>query len=536
MSILNAHSLPTFKPSKEWKEDLAHLQRRRQFVLRHYRSKLANVHKRKPKVSLRWNQHSSLQIAKSQSVPLLKTSHRRKNVSNTMKLEPLEPLCTQNKFGNVVHYRPQVSFTINLPISQNLNYGSNKKSREKRRKQALQRHAELELTKKARLWDIQLHKHKLPQRKVLKQRNQIRQKAWIKVILGSIFALEAQRIIKAGRRSEAVRRKSISAANLLGSSWKESYASRKAVQHRRSIEILREKAWIARLNVRSRMRKRESIIVRNFVIEASKAGKFMYVCRAFRYKILTLQRRIRSFLVVHKTRLEHMLRFFRKYEGSVLRRLTREQNERTKKEEESRYKDLVKRADAARNVEQVQRSRKQRHSRTVIGRYIKQIQEVGRQLDSVAFRISRSEKAARERIHARRQGESNLQASSRREDFLRVSRAAALSVLRKYLRKKREEHFEALQAYEAEKHRRLANLNIITMENARQILKHDLSLDELRSKRLCQEMERNKFEFPPCVLAFTYFKRDLNEYIIERAIKVQANMNRKARKDALADF
>ena len=85
------------------------------------------------------------------------------------------------------------------------------------------------------------------------------------------------------------------------------------------------------------MRKRESTIVRDFIVEAVKAGRFAYACRAFRYKILTLQRR-GSFLVVHKTRLEHMLRFFRKHEGAILRKLNREYNERIKKEEEMRTK------------------------------------------------------------------------------------------------------------------------------------------------------------------------------------------------------
>ena len=52
-----------------------------------------------------------------------------------------------------------------------------------------------------------------------------------------------------------------------------SLSHRKAIQHRRSIEILRERAWVARLNVRSRMRKRESTIIKRFLIEADKVGR-----------------------------------------------------------------------------------------------------------------------------------------------------------------------------------------------------------------------------------------------------------------------
>ena len=119
---------------------------------------------------------------------------------------------------------------------------------------------------------------------------------------------------------------------------------------------------------------------------------------------------------------------------------------------------------------------------------------------------------------------------------MRVSRKAALSVLRKYLRRKREEHFEALQAHHAKKQERLKYIQTITIDNARSILRHDLSLGELHANKILRENERSKSEFPPCVLAFTNFRRDLKDYIIEQAVKVQADMNRRAREDALESF
>ena len=245
--------------------------------------------------------------------------------------------------------------------------------KETRRLRARQRHAQIELARKEHLWQLQLYKHHLPKRRVDTLRRITNAKAWFKIICAAKFALKANALVVANRRLVMARRQSVSAANLLGSSWKKSYSHRKAIQHRRSIEILRERAWVARLNVRSRMRKRESTIIKRFLIEADKVGRFAYVCRAFRYKILCLQRRLRSFFVVHKVRLEHMMRFFRKYEGAVLNRLNREQKERIRLEEEATSADLKARAAEARNADQVTKSRQNQASKTAIGRSIAQI-------------------------------------------------------------------------------------------------------------------------------------------------------------------
>ena len=117
-----------------------------------------------------------------------------------------------------------------------------------------------------------------------------------------------------------------------------------------------------------------------------------------------------------------------------------------------------------------------------------------------------------------------------------VSREAALFVLRKYLRQKRRQHFDRLLRFEKEKCERLERLGEISVHDARQILKRDLSMEVLIAEKRKEELRRSQSEFPPVVLAFSTFRHDLSAFLVQEAVQKQAEMNRAARMDALRTF
>ena len=69
-------------------------------------------------------------------------------------------------------------------------------------------------------------------------------------------------------------------------------------KHQRTVEILREKVWIARLNLRTRARAREAFMVRSFVQMFAKHGRFSVLIRTFKWRVIRCQRIVRSFLAV----------------------------------------------------------------------------------------------------------------------------------------------------------------------------------------------------------------------------------------------
>ena len=205
-------------------------------------------------------------------------------------------------------------------------------------------------------------------------------------------------------------------------------------------------------------------------------------------------------------------------------------------EEEATSADLKARAAEARNADHVTKSRQNQASKTAIGRSIAQIMEIGRQLDSVAFRMKETERKASLKMAQRRKAIHSQIKIHDRHDIVRVSREAALFVLRKYLRQKRRQHFGRLLRFEKEKCERLERLGEISVHDARQILKRDLSMEVLSAEKRKEELRRSQSEFPPVVLAFSTFRHDLSAFLVQEAVQKQAEMNRAARMDALRTF
>lgn len=167
-------------------------------------------------------------------------------------------------------------------------------------------------------------------------------------------------------------------------------------------------------------------------------------------------------------------------------------------------------------------------------RYLKEIDELGRNLDSVAFRMQKNATKVRNKAAARSQRRKQETRRQGKDDFHRVSKAAALSVLRTYLRAKRAEHYQQVQQAKQAAKKRLERLHEMDMENARQMLKHDLSLEQIVAEK--RVLEGVMAQWPPIVRVFTGFKEALLGHLIADAIGAQAEMARRAREKALEGF
>ena len=98
-------------------------------------------------------------------------------------------------------------------------------------------------------------------------------------------------------------------------------------KHQRTFEILRQKVWIARLNVRTRVRSREAFLVRSFVQMFAKRGRFSTLIRMFKWRVIRCQRAVRSFFAVRFARLRLLTIRWLKVEPMVLKRLEVEERQ-----------------------------------------------------------------------------------------------------------------------------------------------------------------------------------------------------------------
>ena len=113
-----------------------------------------------------------------------------------------------------------------------------------------------------------------------------RQRRWFVAIGQSVFlqCLKTRWDAILSARNEE-RRRNISIARVQ-SGWKSRYSSRMEAKHQRTVEILREKVWIARLNLRTRARAREAFMVRSFVQMFAKHGRFSVLIRTFKWRVI----------------------------------------------------------------------------------------------------------------------------------------------------------------------------------------------------------------------------------------------------------
>ena len=402
--------------------------------------------------------------------------------------------------------------------------------RKQRRKDAKIYNAQLQMKKKEQLWSIRLKKLQRPERKSRREASQKRTQSWLKIFKLAQFCNNSTALLNLAQIKRTEEQQMKDATTLIGQSLKKSYAKKKKKQHRRSSEILKSCAWIARLNVRCRLRQKNAAMIRDFIQRAVEAGRMTSAMRMFKYQIISVQRRLRAFFIVHRTRLKIMVKMFRKYEGSVVQRLERERKERERLEDIAREENLIFQAKEARKASAVATKPK---SGSKIGRFLKDIEDTGRQLDSVAFRLHDKTKQARAKAELREKNRAPAVAKSS-QDFIRVKKRAVVHVLLKHLRKKRKEHYDSMKRLRVDAEIRLIQAKFVNTADMSKSLRSNLTVNEIYEKKV---VVLNKMKiFYPVVKLFTTLKSDLFHHLIVDAMKYEEEMNRKKSEKALKDF
>ena len=458
------------------------------------------------------------------------SSHQRtQNISSSTSLPSLSfslasPLLPSSPSVQV--WKPEVNFIMQVPVRL-----TKKQRKEQRNRRAQLKYAHAQMTKRKDLWERRLDKLQIPARKYQRNVTTNRCKGWLKLIKTASFCTQAVDIFQQFRAQRQAEYQAAKAASLIGNSLKQSYSRKKRQQHRRSSEILRERCWIARMNVRSRMRKQGASIVRDFVVAAVEASRFSVICKTYRYKIICIQRKIKNFIDIHRIRLKIMIRMFRKYEGRVHRRLDRERKERERVEDALREADLLKSAKQARSAKSRTRRTKKAKSNS-IRIFLKEIDECGRQLDSVAFRLLDQTKQANKRVE---RGKSSRKGKGRcTAEYVKVKKVAVLHVLTQHLRKKRKEHYIGMIELRKKAKERLRKVKEVDLNDMYLSIAEDLSVTDLYAKKMKNEEQRAVVY--PVVQLFTTLKEDLLKTLVMEAIAKEAEMNREDREKALKNF
>jgi hypothetical protein len=215
---------------------------------------------------------------------------------------------------------------------------------------------------------------------------------------------------------------------------------------------------------------------------------------------------------------------------TVHRRLDRERKERERIEDEIREIDLAKSAKSARRGNGKVRSGNKKSG--AIGKFIKQIDELGRNLDSVAFRLHAKTKGAREKATKRESKRGNKKRLIRMHP--KVNKNAVKHVLVLHLRKKRKEHYDGMIQLRREAKERMEKIKNVNVEDMLLQIKGDKTLTGLYEEKMVNEQQRAVVY--PVVKLFCTLKEDLIERLVVEAMVREAEMNRIAREEALKRF
>jgi hypothetical protein len=181
------------------------------------------------------------------------------------------------------------------------------------------------LRKNIRLKMIDQHKWSMLLRKCMRSTmkehrtiHENRQKQWIVIVLHIKWLMKHYnrwQDILANRKIETARNVAISK---LQGGWRTTYSKRMDIKHQRTYELLKRRAWIARLNVRTRQRSNNGLIVRNFLLSYANSSRFSKWIKLFKWRVIRIQRATRRWFKIRSARLMCILKLFDKYEKDVL--------------------------------------------------------------------------------------------------------------------------------------------------------------------------------------------------------------------------
>ena len=98
------------------------------------------------------------------------------------------------------------------------------------------------------------------------------------------------------------------------------------MKHKRTIEILRKRAWIAKMNVKARHRKRDSLLIKKFCLTFVGRPKFVELIKKFKYKVVICQRFIKNIISVKRSMISAISKYWSQHEPNILVKMEQELN------------------------------------------------------------------------------------------------------------------------------------------------------------------------------------------------------------------
>eukprot|EP00945_MAST-04E_sp_MAST-4E-sp1_P008730 g8730.t1 len=249
------------------------------------------------------------------------------------------------------------------------------------------RKSEYDLRRKEEGYDRMVLYIEKPVLSAHKRRDELVQETWLKLIP----LIQGAKVLKQGLRGyreELEDQRALNAACARIQSTFRGAFVRKANRNLERISmLLRQKAWIAKLNVRTGKRKRSASVVRRFTKAAVAVGKFSTVVRKYRNRIIFLQRFIRSFFVCQHARQAAMSKAWRVKEADIVAKQTIE-DAKLQAEYKAREEKLAKKRAKKAKKEMINSGEKDgaQHSGREIKMLIKGCNKLSRSLDQVSFR------------------------------------------------------------------------------------------------------------------------------------------------------
>eukprot|EP00605_Chrysophyceae_sp_TOSAG23-4_P002291 GSChrysophyteH1.ASY1.ANO1.2537.1 assembled CDS len=460
------------------------------------------------------------------SLPLL---HKKNSVTAPCGTTTEPERVKADKFVQSTVICPEFHFTM-APFV-NVSAGGKHRKYGERLRENRKRRRDLEYARIQKLWNQQLKYARRDEQRVRRKRTSERQKALLKSVAIALSVASFGHILRRTRRQRRDLRRKSDATSQVQLLWRQSYHRRTMKKHRRTSMILQKRAWIARLNVRTRKRARDSGIIRFFVREAAKVGRFAAIIRKFRYKVAACQGYCRGFLRCQHARLHTMLQVFRHHEARVRSRLDAIARKQLEDMRKRQAKALEREARRARNATIINAKRK-KFSSSSLGKLQKSLAELGRNLDSVAYRTRSGEMSD---AMAQSVSAATRPSVARRKGSVRVSTSVALMVLRRHLRNRRREMNQRIKAFAtfgaSDAGDRSTELGI---EDMRVHLSRteDASIWQLFQEKKAKQWKRLHGRV---VVVFKTLRKDIDG-LIEEAIALQARRDHEAAVAALKQF
>ena len=154
------------------------------------------------------------------------------------------------------------------------------------------------------------------------------QSRWIVALKHGRILQIFNNIVESDRKNRKETQAKIEAISKIQHSYRQSYSRKMEMKHKRTVEILRKRAWIAKMNVKARHRKRDSLLVKKFCLTFVGRPKFVELIKKFKYKVVICQRFIKNIISVKRSMITAISKYWSQHEPKVLVKMEQEEVER----------------------------------------------------------------------------------------------------------------------------------------------------------------------------------------------------------------